>query len=120
VRRVLSENQQTPNQVRSKFEADLGAARAGDDPEGFIFVTNQELRLAEWSAFRELWPGPVSAELYHLERVAAILDRPELSGIRRQFLGITPDSNGRGGQGGGSTIVGNRGVVRGGRGAAVE
>jgi hypothetical protein len=77
-------------------------------------VTNQELRLAERAALAELWPR--HGELYHLERVAAVLDRSDLEGIRRQYLGIVRDSNGRGGDGGSGTIVGDRSVVVGGRG----
>ena len=107
-------DQHTFADVRSKFAADLRAARAGDDLEGFIFVTNQELRLAERRTLQERWPEHV--ELYHLERVAAILDRPELDAVRRQYLGIVRDSNGLGGHGGGGTIDGDRGVVVGGHG----
>lgn len=106
--------QQPFTDVRSKFESDLRAAQERSDAEGFIFVTNQELRLAERRTLQDLWPERV--ELFHLERVAAILDQPALDGVRRQFLGIARDSGGRGGDGGSGTVVGDRGVVVGGRG----
>jgi hypothetical protein len=79
--------QQTFATVRAKVRADLeGASR--NDADGMAFVTNQELRRAEREALAAL--GDVPIDLYHLERVVAILDRPELYGVRDQFLEIPP------------------------------
>jgi hypothetical protein len=101
--------------IQTKFKSDLGAARAAG-AEGIAFVTNQEMRLAERRSLIAEWPDRV--ELFHLERVTAILDSPAMSDVRRQFLGIdtSRDLAGQGGTGGSGTIVGNRGTVIGGRG----
>src|SRR4029434_4000363 len=71
--------------IKRKFEADLRGARR-NKADGFAFVTNQELSLKERTNLRALWPGAL--DLYHLERVAAILDTPSMLITRRQFLGI--------------------------------
>jgi hypothetical protein len=52
-----------------------------------VFVTNQELRLAEREIFIKL-ASPEAAELYHLERLTSILDTPAMAAVRKQFLGI--------------------------------
>ncbi|HXA86226.1 MAG TPA: hypothetical protein VNZ47_14190 [Candidatus Dormibacteraeota bacterium] len=92
--------QQTFKDIERKFLADLKGAR-NNQAEGFVFVTNQELRLAERQTFSSAWPGNV--ELYHLERVTSILDSPPMAAVRKQFLGIDYDEGnkvGLGGQGG--------------------
>jgi hypothetical protein len=43
----------------------------------FIFVTNQELRLAEREELAGL-ARDIDVELYHLERITAILDFPDI------------------------------------------
>jgi hypothetical protein len=98
--------------IKSKFTSDLEAARERNDAEAFVFVTNQELRLAERTTLKVLWPDHVS--LYHLERVTSFLDQPALASIRAQFLNIDDEPDGRGGDGGSGTILGNRGTVIGG------
>jgi hypothetical protein len=90
-------SQQHFNDIKEKFLADLQAAH-GNQAEGFVFVTNQELRLSERQALLANWPG--NAEIYHLERITAILDNPEMHPVRRQFLGIDYDDRVRGGSGG--------------------
>jgi hypothetical protein len=89
--------QQHFNDILEKFLADLHAAR-GNQAEGFAFVTNQELRLSERQNLLANWPG--NTEVYHLERITAILDNPEMHAVRRQFLGIDYDDRVRGGSGG--------------------
>jgi len=74
------------SQIRKKFKADL-AGVATNAATGIAFVTNQELKLSERSALKKL-AQPHAAELYHLDRISSILDRPEMSGVREQFLGI--------------------------------
>jgi hypothetical protein len=69
--------------VKTKFDTDL--LSSGSEPTaGFIFVTNQELRKAERT---KLTRGRL-VELYHLERIASILDSPPLYGTRLEFLDI--------------------------------
>ena len=73
-------------EIRTKFEEDLpGALKNG--ASGIAFVTNQELRLAEREELRLLAEG-IELELFHLERLTAILDKPSMAIIRQQFLGI--------------------------------
>jgi len=52
-----------------------------------VFVTNQELRLAERGELVDA-AGATEVQLYHLERTASVLDKPAMVGIRKQFLGI--------------------------------
>jgi hypothetical protein len=77
--------QQTFTDIEKKFLADLEGAQK-NKAEGFAFVTNQELRLAERQILNSAWQERV--ELYHLERLTAILDAPEMAQVRKQFLGI--------------------------------
>ncbi|MFI5711984.1 hypothetical protein [Kribbella sp. NPDC051620] len=104
--------QQSFAAIESKFTADLESARDRKEAEAFVFVTNQELRLAERKTLKAAWPDHVT--LYHLERVTSLLDQPTLAGIRAQFLNIDDEPSGRGGDGGSGTILGNRGTVIGG------
>jgi hypothetical protein len=86
--------------IEAKFRADLQKAQK-NKAEGFAFVTNQELRLAERQTLKSVWPERV--ELYHLERLTTILDRPEMADVRKQFLAIDNDETktiALGGQGG--------------------
>lgn len=78
--------QQTFASIKEKFLADfVGVGK--NSAQGFAFVTNQELRLAERKELKDAC-APVSVDLFHLERVTAILDRPEMAQIRKQFLQI--------------------------------
>jgi len=53
------------------------------------FVTNQELTLAQRAELSESVHGKV--EIYHLERITSILDKPTMRPVRQQFLGIAAD-----------------------------
>src|ERR1043165_3695611 len=75
--------QQNFTEIQKKFLNDLGGART-KAADGIAFVTNQELRLAERQELTKK-ASPISAELYHLERLTASLDRPELAAVRKQF-----------------------------------
>ncbi len=78
-----------PN-IRAKFKEDLsGVSSAG--ASGVAFVTNQELTLAERAELVAL-AAPVEVQLFHLERVTAILDAPEMAKVRQQFLDIEAES----------------------------
>ena len=74
------------NEIETKLAADIGAARKYD-PKFLAFVTNQELRLSERTHLRSLG-GDVRIDLFHLERVAGILDRPLMAPVRERFLQI--------------------------------
>jgi hypothetical protein len=106
--------QQSFNDIESKFASDLEAAKERNAADGFVFVTNQELRLRERELLMDRWPEHVT--LLHLERIAALLDQPALAGVRKQFLSIDDEPTGHGGVGGSGTIIGNRGTVIGGKG----
>lgn len=77
--------------IRKKFEGDLKGAVA-HATDGFVFVTNQELRLAERETLKALC-GPTLIEIFHLERISSILDKPTMAGIRAQFLDIDFSNN---------------------------
>lgn len=53
---------------------------------GMAFVTNQELTLSEREDLRSAVGVPL--DLFHLERVAHILDKPAMHRVRRQYVGI--------------------------------
>jgi hypothetical protein len=79
--------QQSFNEIKNKFVADsTGVER--NKAEAFVFVTNQHLTRAERTAL-ETAVG-FSVELFHLERVAHVLDRPNMQSVRQQYLGIAP------------------------------
>lgn len=78
--------QQSFNEIKTKYESDL-AGVSKNNAVGIAFVTNQELRLAEREELRGLSEN-CKVDLFHLERVTLILDKPAMSGVRRQFLGI--------------------------------
>lgn len=82
--------QQTFGDIKSKFESDFVSA-AKHQPYGLAFVTNQELRLRERTELKEFGEdNGVTVDLFHLERVAHILDEPSMSPIRKQYLDIDP------------------------------
>lgn len=74
------------DEIESKLSGDVEAARK-HNPKGVAFVTNQEIRLAERAKLRSLG-GDITIDLFHLERVATILDRPRMAPIRQQYLRI--------------------------------
>ena len=71
--------QQDFTTISKKFGSDMEAAKA-NHTDGFVFVTNQELRLAERSSLCELSDR---VELYHLERLTTVLDSPKTSSITK-------------------------------------
>src|SRR4051812_25296732 len=56
---------------RKKFRADLKSALK-HKPDGFVFVTNQVLTVAERAKLAR--DSGVAVEIYHLERVVSLLD----------------------------------------------
>jgi hypothetical protein len=80
--------QQSISEITDKLTSDVEKAKSKTPtPVGVAFVTNQELRLAEREALGRVG-GDTKVELYHLERVTTVLDRPHMAGVREQFLGI--------------------------------
>jgi hypothetical protein len=82
--------QQELSSIREKFINDLAGAKRST-VGGIAFVTNQELRLCEREELKEIG-RPLDVELYHLERITAILDKPEMARVREQFLDIEAES----------------------------
>ncbi|HWA53817.1 MAG TPA: hypothetical protein VG816_06555 [Solirubrobacterales bacterium] len=77
--------QQSYNEIEKKFIADF-AGVAKNEAKGMAFVTNQELKEGERRDLAKAVGGPT--EIFHLERLAAILDRPKMAGLRLQYLDI--------------------------------
>lgn len=78
------------SEIKRKFTSDLDGAKM-HQPRGFAFVTNQEVTLGERKELAAMVDG-LGVEIFHMERIAALLDQPEMVGIRQQFLGIDPGS----------------------------
>lgn len=72
--------------ICDKFKKDLKGV-AKNKAIGFAFVTNQKITLSERGLFCQIANERV--ELFHLERVTAILDQPRMEQVRQQFLGIS-------------------------------
>jgi hypothetical protein len=72
--------------IKKKFLADHEGV-AANDASGMAFVTNQELTLDQRKQLRESVTTPV--EIFHVERVTAILDQPAMHSVRAQFLQIS-------------------------------
>lgn len=72
--------------TKKKLRSDVEAARA-HAPYGVVFVTNQEVSLMEREKLDEANPE-VEIEIYHMERVALILDNPGMHSVRAQYLDI--------------------------------
>ena len=71
--------------IKQKFSHDCQGI---DGTAGFVFVTNQEVRLSEREQLRQLFQG-ARLEILHLESCAAILDKPSMAAVKQQFLGIS-------------------------------
>jgi fido (protein-threonine AMPylation protein) len=75
----------TFSSIKSKFEGDYeGVARHGAD--AFAFFINKQLTLRQRDTLKGLTGVPT--ELYHLERIRAILDTPGGYGVRLEYLRI--------------------------------
>lgn len=76
--------------IEGKFNSDLAKARE-HAPHGLAFVTNQELRLGEREQLRNSCTElGLALDLFHLERIAHILDEPTMAQVRAQYLSIEP------------------------------
>lgn len=75
------------NTIKRKLEIDLiGVGR--NNATGIAFVTNQGLTLPQRATLIELCQ-PYALDLFHLERVVAVLDQPSMHTVRQQFLFIS-------------------------------
>lgn len=75
-------------ELTKKFADDLKGVNAYN-VGGFAFITNQEISLGERNELRKLARASnAELDLFHLERVAQILDTPTCYGIRLEFLDI--------------------------------
>jgi hypothetical protein len=83
-------SQQSFSDIKEKFNADFAGVKK-NSATGFVFFSNQELRLAERSELHTL-AGEVPIDLYHLERVTNLLNTPSNYGIRLEFLQIAMTS----------------------------
>ena len=83
--------QQTLKEIEDKLIGDFEGVEK-NEADALAFVTNQELRRGERKALRKAVDGTV--EIFHLERLTAILDQPKMYGVREQFLSIAaPDGS---------------------------
>jgi len=73
-------------EIKEKLLNDY-AGVATNNAAALAFVTNQEISLGERSELQKSVPGRV--EIFHLERITAILDKPSMRSVRAQFLGIS-------------------------------
>ncbi len=85
----FARGQQTFKDIKDKFLGDYEGVQA-NQADALAFLTNQELRLAERRELRRAADCPV--DLFHLERVVAVLDQPRMHTVRHQFLGIDAPS----------------------------
>ena len=78
--------QQTIKAIVGKLAEDFQGV-AKNNVDGIAFLTNQELTLGERETLRDSGNG-VPIDLFHLERIASILDSPQCYGLRLEFLDI--------------------------------
>lgn len=78
--------QQPFGEIKQKFVTDFRGVR-GNGADGMVFVTNQELTLGQRRQLGESVEGGAT-EIYHLERVVAVLDQPSMTAVRSKLLSI--------------------------------
>ncbi len=76
----------TFSEIRTKVDHDLGGV-AANGAQAFAFFVNQPLTIGEREALQSR-SGGVPVEIYHLERMRALLDSPKGCGIRLEYLRI--------------------------------
>jgi hypothetical protein len=81
-------NQKTLKEITKKFSDDLKGAQK-NKAGGFAFISNQEISLGGRRELKKLASKyKADLDLFHLERIAHILDSPPCYGIRLEFLDI--------------------------------
>jgi len=78
-------NQKRFTEIERKFKEDAEGV-IKNSAHGLVFVTNQELTLSERTKLNCLVEFPV--QIYHLERIVAILDSPSMENVRERYLYI--------------------------------
>ncbi len=79
--------QQEFNTIAKKFKDDFQGV-ATNQVDGIAFITNQELTLGEREKLKEISNSTAEVEIFHLERIAGIINQPTCYGIRLDFLDI--------------------------------
>ncbi|MED4287372.1 hypothetical protein [Priestia megaterium] len=77
--------QKTFKTIKDKFLNDL-AGVTQNEVDGLIFITNQELSLAERAKLINL--SEYDVDIFHLERIVNLLNSPSNYGVRLEFLDI--------------------------------
>jgi hypothetical protein len=73
-------------QLNEKFKLDLlGVSR--NSAQGIVFVTNQEITISHRQSLKKV-ASNYQVEIYHLERIAMLLDSPQMAAVRKKFLYI--------------------------------
>lgn len=70
--------------IKSKFRVDLQGA-INNKASKMAWVTNQAITDGQRRELEEIG-SPLAITIYHLDRIASILDTPEMEPVRRQFL----------------------------------
>jgi hypothetical protein len=78
--------QKTLPAIKKKLSSDLEGVEK-NNASGFVFITNQELKLNERKILININTNIV-IELYHLERLTLLLNTPKNYGVRLEFLGM--------------------------------
>jgi len=73
-------------EIQEKFDHDF-AGVAANDAEAFAFFVNQPLTIGERETLQSK-TGGVPTEIYHLERIRALLDSPKGCGVRLEYFRI--------------------------------
>jgi hypothetical protein len=81
--------QKTFSSTKRKFLHDL-AGVAANRASAIAFVSNQEMTLSQRKSLKKAAKRK-RVEIYHLDRLASVLDQPGMAGVRHQFLGIGGD-----------------------------
>ena len=71
--------------IKDKFLGDLKGVKT-NTADALVFVTNQELSIAERKKLESAEDIPI--KIFHLESITAILDKPDMHALRKQFLKI--------------------------------
>lgn len=74
------------SEIKDKFIHDLEGVKQ-NEANGIAFITNQEIRLSERKIISEI-DASVDVQIYHLERIASLLNSPQYYGVRMEFLEI--------------------------------
>lgn len=72
--------------IKEKYIHDFAGVKK-NNAKGIVFITNQELRLSERKEL-EQYDVSIDVRIYHLERIASLLNTPKFYGVRLEFLDI--------------------------------